>query len=99
MIFIFMYEKKNDNFQRIFDNLKSENYIKTLRIGTTTKIVILELNNTEMYKHIDYWNFCYNMDDEKYHTPLLYLVWAQKSFFVKEAITENPFNSSWFFWC
>ena len=85
----------------IFTDSKSESYIKELRANNQNKTVIIiqELMDTKMYKNIEYWNYCYEIDTEKYHNPLLYLIWAQKTFFVETVIEKNPFESSYFFWC
>jgi hypothetical protein len=45
------------------------------------------------------WKQHYQMDHERYHSPELYAVWAQKPFFVEEAIRVNPFQTEFFFWC
>jgi hypothetical protein len=38
------------------------------------------------------------MDPEQYHSPELYLIWAEKAHFVKRAIEINPFQSNYFLW-
>ena len=52
----------------IFTDSKSEVYIKELRANNQNKTVIIiqELNGTKMYKNIEYWNYCYEIDTEKY---------------------------------
>lgn len=47
----------------------------------------------------DIWQKHSTMDHEIYHTPELYALWAEKAWFVEEAIQRNPFGTSHFFWC
>ncbi len=47
----------------------------------------------------DIWQKHSTMDHELYHTPELYALWAEKAWFVEEAIKRNPFKTSHFFWC
>jgi hypothetical protein len=88
-------------FLVIFTDSKSENLIKEYRKEhlNRTEIIIKELKDTKMYEYMDYWEYCYSIDLEKYHSPDLYLIWAQKTFFVEEVIKKNPFSSLYFFWC
>lgn len=86
----------------IFTDLESFEFIKECRNKylNKTKIIVIKLNEFEMYKHIDYFNYSYTIDPEKtIHSPELYLIWAEKPYFVKKSIELNPFNSKWFFWC
>lgn len=47
-----------------------------------------------------HWRQHYEMDaNKKIHSPELYAIWAQKAFFVKRAIAENPFHTEFFYWC
>lgn len=46
------------------------------------------------------WKKDYDKDHEKSvgHSPELYKIWAEKSFFLKRVIEENPHKSNYFFW-
>ena len=56
-----------------------------------------ELDTWKLYGHK--WIEHHAMDPEKEtNTPELYTIWAQKTFFVEQAITINPFQTEYFFW-
>ena len=57
------------------------------------------INDFYSYKHFirDFIN-TKKLDFENYHTVPLYLIWAEKCFFVKKAIKRNYFNSKCFYW-
>jgi glycosyl transferase family 25 len=64
-----------------------------------THIIFEKIEEWETYKYIDYWNYCHTIDSENsYHSPELYMLWNEKTFFIKRAMQKNPFNSEWFFW-
>ncbi|ATZ80617.1 putative glycosyltransferase [Bodo saltans virus] len=100
------YIKWIQNFMKIPMNLviftDNQNYklLKYLRRNYPNTIVILKpLQELYMYKYIDIFRETYKIDPEKdIHTPELYLLWAEKMFFIKEISIINPFNSKWFFW-
>jgi len=75
--------------------------IKTLREDRPIHIEIIEFEELYMWKKYSaQWIKHYDLDPEKHiHSPKLYAVWAQKSGFVKDTITLNPFNTTYFFWC
>ena len=54
-----------------------------------------ELTTWKLYA--EQWKKHHEMDPEKYHQPELYSIWAEKSFFVREAVDLNPFGSEFFF--
>jgi hypothetical protein len=57
-----------------------------------------ELDSWLLYK--DLWIMHHEKDCEaQIHSPELYALWANKAFFVKEAVKENPFKTNHFFWC
>lgn len=56
-----------------------------------------DLESWKLYK--SHWYQHSTMDHELYHTPELYALWAQKAWFVAEAVTKNPFGTTHFFWC
>jgi hypothetical protein len=64
-----------------------------------THIISLKIEEWEMYKHYKYWLYCHQIDIEKgRHSPELYMLWNEKTYFVEKAIEKNPFESKWFFW-
>lgn len=64
-----------------------------------TKFIILPLETFYTYRFMDYWKKDHERDHEKgYHHPYLYMVWAEKSMFVKRAIEYNYFDSEFYCW-
>lgn len=46
------------------------------------------------------WKKQHEIDPENsYHSPELYIVWAEKIHMVMEAIEDNAFSSDYFIWC
>lgn len=82
----------------IFTDQKNYSKIKELRKDENTKVIQIELSEFVVYDYLDYWKYCKSIDREDYHTPELYMIWAEKTFFLKRAIDLNPFNSKYFFW-
>jgi len=65
-----------------------------------TKIIVCQLSDFYMYKYVKQFENTWLLDHEKHiHTPELYMVWAEKSFFLRRAIENNYFNTYNFFWC
>jgi hypothetical protein len=65
-----------------------------------TIIINKPLSETYCAKYINYWNNDWNRDPEKIiHNTNLYIVWNEKSNFVKEAIQNNYFKTDYFCWC
>lgn len=86
-----------------FTNKKFMPILKKLRPKELHyKTVFLELEMEEFYSYKNFYkefNQSFYIDMENsYHTIPLYLVWAEKSMFVKRAILNNYFNSSCFYW-
>jgi hypothetical protein len=83
----------NSSYDFIFKIRENNNYLDR------TKIIVKDMTEFYSYKYIDYMRWCHTIDTEKsIHTPELYMIWCEKSFFLKEAKNINPFNSEWFFW-
>lgn len=72
-----------------------------LRRGKPMHIIIREFCDLEMWKkYFIEWHMHYSMDPEqKIHSPDLYAIWANKSLFVEEAYSIDPFNTEYFMWC
>jgi len=64
-----------------------------------TKIIVQPFNKLMMSQLMNVWNEHKKMDHEKYHTQELYILWNEKTQFVRHAICDNPFHSDYFFWC
>lgn len=60
----------------------------------------LDMKNFYSFKHFKKdFEKSYEIDIEKFrHTVQLYMIWAEKCFFVKKAIIRNYFNSKCFYW-
>lgn len=95
----------NERFFRLPDNMviftdaTSMELIRSVRrksLGCTV-IVIQDLYQTRAAKMTD-WTMQYEKDHEKYHSPELYILWSQKSFWLASTSVVNPFHSSYFFW-
>ena len=82
-------EQDNETYELIMKHRKPEN----------TRIICLSIEKWETYKYLDFWKYCNEIDIEKArHSPELYMLWNEKSYFVQKAIELNPFDSKWFFW-
>jgi hypothetical protein len=80
----------------------NENYqlIKELRIQymDRTKIIIKNFDKLFMYYYTD-WNYQLELDPEKnIHSKELYIIWNEKTNFIKETYKLNPFNTDWYIW-
>ena len=98
-----------ENFLRIpchlvvFTDENSYNIIKNFRkrynLEEKTYIILKKIEEFHNYQYIDYYRYSHSIDRENgYHSPELYMIWNEKSYFVKEALSINPFHSEWFFW-
>ena len=64
-----------------------------------TRIIITDFTEFYTYKYIETFERHYNeKDHEKYHHPELYLIWNEKTHFLKRAIEMNPFLTDYFLW-
>lgn len=83
----------------IFCDAASKPLIESLRSGKTT---IIETTYKEFYTYKYSKTFIehYALDTEKHvgHNMLLYMIWSEKSHFLKRAIELNPFKSDYFLW-
>jgi len=65
-----------------------------------TKILILPFEKLKCYQYMDYWNKDYERDIEKeFHNQNLYILWNEKTAFMKKAKELNPFNTNYYCWC
>jgi len=63
-----------------------------------TRVIILPLDSLFCSRFIDYWKKDYDRDHERYHTPLLYILWNEKTAFLKRAKDVNLFNTEYYCW-
>lgn len=87
----------------IFSSKDFINKIKKIRpayLHNKTVFIVLEIEDFYSYKnYLNEFNKTHNIDPEKFrHSVKLYLVWAEKCYFVKKAIKRNYFNSTCFYW-
>ena len=86
-----------------FVDKEISNYVKTKRpkiYENKTVWIETSLNELYSYKHFkEDFIKSYKIDYENnYHTVPLYIVWAEKCYFLKKAIKYNFFNSECFYW-
>ena len=86
-----------------FTNKKFIQTLKKLRpINLHYKTVFIELELEDFYTYKNFYeefNKSFYIDlENKYHTIPLYMIWAEKSMFLKKAIVNNYFNSKCFYW-
>jgi hypothetical protein len=65
-----------------------------------TKIEVMMLEEFYTYKYYSTFLKDYQIDREQRigHTPPLYMIWNEKSNFLKRAIEMNPFNDEFYLW-
>jgi hypothetical protein len=85
----------------IFCDSKSNQIIESLR-PANTNTVIIETSFADFYTFTYSRSFAehYKLDHEQHvgHNMLLYMIWSEKSHFLKRAIDMNPFCSDYFLW-
>ena len=90
-----------DSYVVIFTDEKSYQKMLDLRKNffEKTKIIVLPITEWHTYKYIDHWQKDYGRDhQQQYHSVELYMIWNEKSMFVKRAIEMNPFDSEFYCW-
>lgn len=91
-----------NNYMVIFVNNEiQKNKIYNLRLDymDKTKIIILPFEELYCYQFTDYWNKDYERDIEKqFHNQNLYIIWNEKTAFMKKAMDLNPFNTEFYCW-
>jgi hypothetical protein len=92
-----------DNPMVIFCDGASEQMIREMREGKMekTKIIITSFNEFYSYRYARNFLEHYKMDKEQRvgHNMFLYMIWSEKSHFLKRAIELNPFSTEYFVWC
>lgn len=86
----------------VFCDKISASLIESLRHGKMEKTKIINMPFHEFHTYQYYGTFLknYEIDHEKNigHTPFLYMIWNEKSNFLKKAIELNPFESDYYLW-
>ncbi|EKX40100.1 hypothetical protein GUITHDRAFT_113838 [Guillardia theta CCMP2712] len=78
----------------VFTNAMGWRLLEKLRLQReNVKVLMLEMQDFFVYKWKDDFVQHYEMDDEKYHSPELYMVWNEKTSFLLRVIEMNPFKS------
>jgi len=96
-----LYLKNTDANMIIFTDESSLPVLQEYRKNylDKTKFVIQSLQSFYTYKFLEYWIKDHKRDHERYHHhPYLYMIWAEKSTFLKKAIDMNVYNSEFFCW-
>ena len=89
-----------DCYMVIFTDEISYNFLLECRKNflDKTKVILLPLEKFYTFQYIEYWRRDYERDHERYHSIGLYLIWNEKSMFVKRAIELNAFNTEYYCW-
>jgi hypothetical protein len=86
----------------IFCDSESADTIHKFRFTYMDKTCIVKTTFNEFYTSRYYTSFCEHskMDYELNvgHNPFLYMIWNEKSHFLKRAIEMNPFQTDYFLW-
>jgi len=85
----------------IFCDEDSEKLIKEKRkkFLDKTKIILTKPNDFHTWKYFDIFKENYNRDFEKdKHSVPLYMIWSEKSNFIRRAVEINPYKSEFFVW-
>jgi len=78
---------------KIIEEIRKDNSIYP------TKIMVIDFTEFYTYKYYHVFQYHYvTKDHEKYHNPYLYLIWNEKSHFLKRAVEMNPFSTDTFLW-
>jgi hypothetical protein len=81
----------------LFTNLETKRWMESWADIQNFHICIIEMDDFITVKYD--WNKQYEMDDEKYHSRELYMIWNEKINFLKIANEKNPYQTEWFLWC
>jgi len=91
-----------DNPMIIFCDNESYEFIQEMRMDKKDKTVIIITILVEFYSYnyVNEYIDNYNIDKEQHvgHNPILYMIWAEKSHFLKRAIELDPFKTDYFLW-
>jgi Bacterial protein of unknown function (HtrL_YibB) len=95
----------NSNPMVIFCDVESSSFIESVRRLVDpelihTHIILTEITDFHSHKYGETFIEHFEMDTEKRvgHNIALYMIWAEKSHFLKRAIEIDPFQSDYFLW-
>lgn len=93
-----------DNPMVIFCDESSVLLIQRLRElaghAEKTRVIVTRFEDFYCYRYIDVFEKHMDIDHERaIHSIELYLIWNEKSNFLRRAIEANPFSSKKFVWC
>lgn len=82
------------NSDKIFELIKEirKDYLEY------TKIIKVNIEDLYCYKYINYFKKDYDRDPERYHDPLLYLIWNNKTSFIYETYKKKYFDTELYAW-
>lgn len=81
----------------LFTNQMTKQWMESWTDLSKFNVEIMEMDNFITSKYD--WNAQYTIDDEKYHSRELYMIWNEKINFLKIASEKNPYHTDWFLWC
>jgi hypothetical protein len=91
-----------NNPMTIFTDIYSYDYIYELRKDkiNITNIIVIDIKDFYCYKYYDTFVEQHKLDHELNvgHSVELYMVWCEKSHFLKRTILNNIFNTEYFLW-
>jgi Bacterial protein of unknown function (HtrL_YibB) len=89
-----------DSYMIIFTDEYCYDFLANLRKDHKAKTLIIKLPIEQFYvfKYMNHWYNDLQRDHETYHSISLYLIWNEKSMFMKRAISMNPFHTDYFCW-
>lgn len=86
----------------IFCDEESEPIIREMRADKKefTVIIVTKFDEFYSYRYINHFYENYRVDLERSvgHNPFLYMIWSEKTNFLRRAIELNPFRSDYFLW-
>lgn len=63
-----------------------------------TRVVVLPFGELYCSQFMEYWKRDYERDHERYHDPALYIIWNEKTAFIKRGKELNPFGTDFYCW-
>jgi hypothetical protein len=85
----------------IFCDSQSKSIIQSMRSNQANTVIIeTSIHDFYTFKYSRIFAEHYEMDTEKRvgHNMFLYMIWSEKSHFLKRAIELNPFQNEYFLW-
>lgn len=83
----------------VFTDHENAKWIKEARGNLPMVLVEKTMEEFYHYKYLAEYKEMAKQDINKKHSPELYMIWAEKLKFVKEAISLNPYKAKYYVWC